>query len=409
MSSWTPLAAAARDARALRVRAWRSEGAIRDVPVAYVVINGVMRFYRRGRPGALDAAGERHIARSFCPAHAAWLDALDRVVALVPGADLAEPTPAGVPVAQLLADLAHPRVTTMVEKGGATLPPARRTDEPTALFAAIQAGGTDEAVALAETVADVNAQNNGWTPLLFGAQVGADRVVEALLAAGADPRAVTPEGFTGLHLVARKVGGRLQGFSVTVRRDGQVVTLTDPDEIRAATGSHPDDEYAAAVRVGELLLAAAPDLATVATRRGQRPLSHAANYGADALVARVLAAEGVDVDARDQDGVSALAYATRNGHVAVVRRLLKAGANPDVRDNWGFTPLHDAAEAGRDEVAVVLLKGGADPAIRTTASVSGWEPGMTPADLAWAKGNAALAGKLEKAAKRRPSAETHAE
>jgi hypothetical protein len=43
----------------------------------------------------------------------------------------------------------------------------------------------------------------GWTPLHFAAAYGHPRVAEALLAAGADPGAITQEGLTGRDLAAR--------------------------------------------------------------------------------------------------------------------------------------------------------------------------------------------------------------
>lgn len=57
-------------------------------------------------------------------------------------------------------------------------------------------------------------------------------------------------------------------------------------------------------------------------------------------------AEGVDVNARDGDGRSALLLAVTRSGGALIQRLLDAGAAVDVADNGGFTPIMAAASQG---------------------------------------------------------------
>ncbi|KAG7468847.1 hypothetical protein JOB18_024505 [Solea senegalensis] len=66
---------------------------------------------------------------------------------------------------------------------------------------------------------------------------------------------------------------------------------------------------------------------------------------------------GVDVNAVDYDGRSALHVAAAEGHTEVIRFLLEnAGANPALRDRWGSSPLQEARRYSKDS-AVQLLQG----------------------------------------------------
>jgi len=77
-------------------------------------------------------------------------------------------------------------------------------------------------------------------------------------------------------------------------------------------------------------------------------------------------AVGADPNARDPNGMTALAYAAITGSEDRVVRLLEAGADVDLGNKWGITPLMFAAENDRADIAKMLLQYGADPNRQST-------------------------------------------
>ncbi|XP_046983246.1 ankyrin-3-like [Schistocerca americana] len=77
---------------------------------------------------------------------------------------------------------------------------------------------------------------------------------------------------------------------------------------------------------------------------------------------------------RGGGGRTALHWAARSGHAAVVRLLLSAASDPNARTQWGQTPLHVAASCGHTQTAAKLLRAGAD-----RGATDEW--GRTPLDI----------------------------
>lgn len=71
-----------------------------------------------------------------------------------------------------------------------------------------------------------------------------------------------------------------------------------------------------------------------------------------------LAARGVDIDAADYDGRTALHLAAAEGQAAVVEFLVRHGANLTAKDRWGNTALDDAHRNGDQRVLTLLAPGG---------------------------------------------------
>jgi hypothetical protein len=79
---------------------------------------------------------------------------------------------------------------------------------------------------------------------------------------------------------------------------------------------------------------------------------------------------GVDVDACNEHGMTALMRAARGGHAAAVRALLKGGADPNLARNDRFTALALAAFFGHTETVRILIDHGAKTEIVTRSGTS---------------------------------------
>ncbi|MOA51189.1 Ankyrin repeats (3 copies) [compost metagenome] len=68
---------------------------------------------------------------------------------------------------------------------------------------------------------------------------------------------------------------------------------------------------------------------------------------------------GVDIEATNAEGRTALMLAAHGGHTAVVHALSAAGADIDVRDARNWSALMIAAQAGQVPVVQALAHAGA--------------------------------------------------
>lgn len=137
-------------------------------------------------------------------------------------------------------------------------------------------------------------------------------------------------------------------------------------------------------RIGLTLL-----LAAVAFGKEPGALLDAARSDDRGAVQRLLAA-GADVNEREPDGTTALAWAATRTNREMAAALLKAGADPNLTNELGIGPLALAIANGAPELAADLLARGANPNV---ARENGETPLMTAARMGQTGVLKALIGK----------------
>ena len=243
------------------------------------------------------------------------------------------------------------------------------------LFAA-RVGDVESGKVLVAAGADVNEKGPaGRTPLLLASASGQEAFGIFLLDKGADPNARDENGATALHYAVLKGITELNG----VRFANYVEYLFRPSErelIKAllAHKADPNVQIQKPIRIGGatnaavvgatplMLAAATPDAEAmlllvkagadgkITTKQKMTVLMAAAglNRGQDytaqdkpmALEAARIAVElGNDVNAANEDGLTAMHGAASNGADGIVQLLFSKGAKLDVRDKYQQTPL----------------------------------------------------------------------
>ncbi len=82
---------------------------------------------------------------------------------------------------------------------------------------------------------------------------------------------------------------------------------------------------------------------------------------------------GCHIDAKNDDGLTALILAVSNRHYDLVTSLVFKGAEVNARDNWGWTALHWAVRRGYPELLSFLISKGADIYAKSIHGQRAWD------------------------------------
>jgi ankyrin repeat protein len=216
-----------------------------------------------------------------------------------------------------------------------------------AALAIAAAAGKGEAVdQLLAAGAAMDAKDaNGWTALDHALRSGQPAAGLPLIHAGANVRTARGPGKkTPLMLAVETRQASLVGPLIHAGADMNAVDASGATPLMAAAAAGDDTCVKALLDSGAR--------ADLTDRQERTALWLAANRGALAVVRRI--APKSPIDAKDAEGVTALAAAAASGFDDVVTALLAAGADARVTSVTGNTSLHVAAAAGQARVVALL-------------------------------------------------------
>jgi ankyrin repeat protein len=179
-----------------------------------------------------------------------------------------------------------------------------------------------------------NEIGRGYTPFLAACASGDIEIVKLLLAHGANATLATADGQGAIILaVASRSGGTANPGAVAA---GAEPVVGGGYEAARGGGGGPAGPDNPTVQLIKLLAASGADVKLIAKRhflqrtRGGSALHYAVRTSGDKAVMAALVALGEDINAKDEDGLTALDYAMGRGYVPFLQ-LAKA-PNKDLAD-----------------------------------------------------------------------------
>jgi len=238
---------------------------------------------------------------------------------------------------------------------------AKNNDGWTALHMAARFGQKEIGELLIAEGADVNAKNNyGWTALYIAASNyrGNKEVVELLISEGADVNAKDDRGRAPLH------GAAFDGHKEVVElliSEGADVNAKD-DRGGTPLDAAEEEEKRNWTLLGSAFEEKMNEVANLLRKHGGKyGFIHTAAVGGDTEAVKEFLAAGADVNAKDNDGYTALHLAVgKRGSLEVVKLLITEGVDVNVKNKGGATPLHFTAFYGQEDVTKLLIDNGVD-------------------------------------------------
>jgi ankyrin repeat protein len=176
--------------------------------------------------------------------------------------------------------------------------------------------------------ANINGSDNyGNTPLIEAARWGRTQAVVLLLKNGADKKQINSKGATAAKVAAD------EGYDNIV----DIIKKFDAKEVSARSTTAPTTSKA------------------TTNHPNSAEFLEAASNGQDGKV-KALLAKGVNVDAKDAEGNTALMSASKWGRTETVKILIEAGANRKLTNNKGESALALAEDNGYNQTATILKK-----------------------------------------------------
>lgn len=218
------------------------------------------------------------------------------------------------------------------------------------------------------------ADKDGWTALHNAAYNGHESIVETLLQKGASVDAQAESGSTALHGAAQDGHTNVIELLLRHKADIQFTSSTGSALHFAVYSGH-----GSAVR-SLLDHGINPALQDSLGATALHVAAESPEGTTDVM--EMLIEHGVDLNAVNVHGETALNLAIRRKSEDIVKSLLKHRADCEIAPNDGWKPLHSAVATGDVNMVRLLLDRGADA---NAVSGTGWTPLMFVADRGYDK------------------------
>ncbi|XP_069104161.1 uncharacterized protein [Argopecten irradians] len=169
-----------------------------------------------------------------------------------------------------------------------------------------------------------------------------------LLNAGLQPRAVTTDGVSILHIAAYH--GNISLIRYLKRNQSEIFPLTDDQDRSALHAAAAGGNITVFMEMSRAELSP-----TSVTKSGATVLHIAAYMGKLELLIEIIDKFSHIIPLIDNQGNTALHFAAAGGHINVLKELTKAGLSPTSVTNDGSTILHLAVGDGRVEMVSHII------------------------------------------------------
>ncbi|KAH0171452.1 hypothetical protein KCU67_g2167, partial [Aureobasidium melanogenum] len=230
-------------------------------------------------------------------------------------------------------------------------------DDDTALIAAAEAGKLSTVQMMLKSRAGVEIVGRFKRTALLAAAICREEqfhdIVKLLIRNGAGINAQDSDGETALHSAAR--AGDLDMVRLLISKKAKINVKNNEGRSAldfACAGNHLD--------VIKYLLKAGAICEPDASGRTELHEIIGGDGKCDADTIKLFVFKGVNVNATDDENISALHLAAKRGDQAIVHALIAAGADVNVKSTDGQTLLHEAAKGGSADVVRRVLDYGVD-------------------------------------------------
>jgi ankyrin repeat protein len=192
---------------------------------------------------------------------------------------------------------------------------------------------------------------DGSTPLHVAAKKGFKESVKLLIKRGADVTSMDENGYMALHLAAEE--GHLSVVELMISNENVRIDATSQSGMTALHVAACEGQ----LEVAKFLISKSLELVD-AKRKDEKSASHLAARNSQLSIMNFLSSKALD--AKANDGQTALHFAALHHRPEIVELLLESKASPDLTDQHGRSPLHNASRSGNSRVVELLLNATTD-------------------------------------------------